>query len=259
MWQVGGAGRRGYCCIQVVHWLLWVGAEGVCLLCVRRSVASLGRIAELNPYVTVRVSVERLDLDSDLSFLKEFQVSHTRHAEPMTPSHTQSLPHMVTVNCYGMQGVPWILSHTHACMHTHIHARMHTHIHACMHTSSSFQCVVLTEASRSLQVKVDKFCRSQVPPIRVSPLERYSFDLHSPSGLQMEDACPQPVTALGTSHCATDAAVSQHEGTAWFTCDTANFKCFSSLQLPSSLMKGFKSFRHFVAEMSEICETSWLV
>ncbi|XP_019626909.1 PREDICTED: ubiquitin-like modifier-activating enzyme 6 [Branchiostoma belcheri] len=65
-----------------------------------RAEASVGRLAELNPYVTVKASSAPLGEDTDLSFLKEYQ------------------------------------------------------------------CVVLTEASLKLQLKVDTFCRSQDPPIK---------------------------------------------------------------------------------------------
>ena len=53
--------------------------------------------------------MDPLELDSDLSFLKEFQVSQTRHAEPLmytithtltvrhSQCHTQSLSHTVNV------------------------------------------------------------------------------------------------------------------------------------------------------------------
>ena len=62
-----------------------------------RAVACCGRIAELNPYVTVRVSVDRLELDADLSFLKEFQVSLQTPPvgllHPQRYHHTQSPTH----------------------------------------------------------------------------------------------------------------------------------------------------------------------
>ncbi|XP_066272091.1 ubiquitin-like modifier-activating enzyme 6 [Branchiostoma lanceolatum] len=65
-----------------------------------RAEASVGRLAELNPYVTVKASSSPLGEDTDLSFLKEYQ------------------------------------------------------------------CVVLTEASLTLQLKVNSFCRTQDPPIK---------------------------------------------------------------------------------------------
>ncbi|XP_078589545.1 ubiquitin-like modifier-activating enzyme 6 [Branchiostoma floridae x Branchiostoma japonicum] len=65
-----------------------------------RAEASVGRLAELNPYVTVKASTSPLGEDTDLAFLKEYQ------------------------------------------------------------------CVVLTEASLDLQLKVNSFCRTQDPPIK---------------------------------------------------------------------------------------------
>eukprot|EP00058_Branchiostoma_floridae_P020911 XP_002606401.1 hypothetical protein BRAFLDRAFT_118527 [Branchiostoma floridae] len=67
-----------------------------------RAEASVGRLAELNPYVTVKASTSPLGEDTDLAFLKEYQ------------------------------------------------------------------CVVLTEASLDLQLKVNSFCRTQDPPIKVT-------------------------------------------------------------------------------------------
>jgi ubiquitin-activating enzyme E1-like protein 2 len=65
-----------------------------------RAVASCPRVAELNPYVTVRVLSDEFTPTSDLSFL------------------------------------------------------------------SNYQCVILTESSLELQLKVDQFCRDQKPPIK---------------------------------------------------------------------------------------------
>ena len=62
----------------------------------------MSRLAELNPYVTVKLStVEELSAESDLAFLTEFK------------------------------------------------------------------CVIITEAPLAVQLKVDEFCRSQQPPIKV--------------------------------------------------------------------------------------------
>ena len=39
-----------------------------------RAKASLPRLAELNPYVSVKASTQPLDMNSDLAFLRDFQV-----------------------------------------------------------------------------------------------------------------------------------------------------------------------------------------
>ena len=59
---------------RFIHGLcFWIQLQ-LFVVCSLRAEATLPRLAELNPYVNVDVSVEPLTPDNDLSFLQKYQV-----------------------------------------------------------------------------------------------------------------------------------------------------------------------------------------
>lgn len=120
-----------------------------------RGEAVCPRVAELNPYVHVDVSFSDLDESSDLSFLRKYQVRLLR--EPLHPVSAEFDDEESDVRADPLTGFLSENLQSPVCS-------------ICVF--SLLQCVILTEASLSLLKRVNEFCHSHRPPIRVGPRSR---------------------------------------------------------------------------------------
>ena len=168
-----------------------------------RAEASLAKLRELNPYVSIDLCIQPITCDSDVSFLGQYQVS--RHLFINSQSLYVFPALHISQYCYANGPCYSVCVIQYVCMCVCVDVFVCVCVHACVcacvcvcpcvfcvflpfgctHSTVelvlfstllpiavalTFQCVIMTEASLSLQVRIDEFCRSHQPPIAVSTL-----------------------------------------------------------------------------------------